>query len=118
MKDKKNILIIVLVLIILVILVLFGPKKIPEIAQMVGKGMRKVKEAQAQFQSQINEIEHEIKAPLSQIKNEYENLSSPYKVVESQPLVDSINNTPVESHSDVQTMNDNESENSHKTEDK
>lgn len=50
-----------LLLIILVIIIFFGPKKIPEVASMVGKGMRKVRQAQAQFQSQISALEQEIK---------------------------------------------------------
>jgi sec-independent protein translocase protein TatA len=49
-----------LLLIVFAILLLFGPKKIPEIAQMIGKGMQKVKQAQAQFQSQINDIQTDI----------------------------------------------------------
>ena len=49
-----------LLLIVLAILLLFGPKKLPEVAQTIGKGMRKVKQAQAQFQSQLNEIQKEI----------------------------------------------------------
>ncbi len=49
-----------LLLIVFAILMLFGPKKIPEIAQMIGKGMQKVKQAQAQFQSQINDIQTDI----------------------------------------------------------
>lgn len=51
-----------LLLIILAIIVLFGPKKIPEVAQMVNKGIRKVRTAQAQFQSQIQDLEREIKS--------------------------------------------------------
>jgi sec-independent protein translocase protein TatA len=49
-----------LILIVFAILMLFGPKKIPEIAQMIGKGMQKVKQAQSQFQSQINDIQTDI----------------------------------------------------------
>lgn len=49
-----------LILIVLAIIVLFGPKKMPEIAQMFAKGMRQVRKAQAQFQSQLNEIQSEI----------------------------------------------------------
>lgn len=51
-----------LLLIILAIIVLFGPKKLPEIAQMFGKGMRQVKKAQAQIQSQISELQTDIKS--------------------------------------------------------
>jgi len=49
-----------LILIILAAIVLFGPKKMPEIAQMFNKGMRQVRKAQSQFQSQMNEIQSEI----------------------------------------------------------
>jgi TatA/E family protein of Tat protein translocase len=52
-----------LIVIVLFILILFGPKKIPEFAQMVGKGMQKIKQAQAQFQSQINDIQSELTVP-------------------------------------------------------
>jgi len=51
-----------LIVIVLFVLILFGPKKIPEVAQTVGKGLRKIKEAQAQFQSQINEIQKDVKS--------------------------------------------------------
>jgi|DewCreStandDraft_4_1066084.scaffolds.fasta_scaffold00054_59 TatA/E family protein of Tat protein translocase len=49
-----------LLLIVLAILLLFGPKKIPEIAKMFAKGMQQFRKAQSQFQSQINEIKNEI----------------------------------------------------------
>ncbi|MBI5324023.1 MAG: twin-arginine translocase TatA/TatE family subunit [Ignavibacteriae bacterium] len=51
-----------LLLIVLAVIVFFGPKKLPEVANMVGKGMRKVRQAQAQFQSQIQNLEQEIKS--------------------------------------------------------
>ena len=50
-----------ILLIIIVVIVLFGPKKIPEVAQMIGKGMHKIRAAQAQFKEQIDEIQNEIK---------------------------------------------------------
>lgn len=76
-----------LLLIILAIIVLFGPKKLPEIAQMVGKGMRQVKKAQAQFQSQITELQTDFKTVIetpkeavskniNQIKAEFDNTLS------------------------------------------
>lgn len=49
-----------LLLIVLGIIVLFGPKKIPEIAQMIGKGMQKVRTAQTQFNEQIKDIKSEL----------------------------------------------------------
>lgn len=50
-----------LILIVLAVLLLFGPKKIPEFAQMFGKGMQHVRKAQAQFKSQMDDIQSEIK---------------------------------------------------------
>lgn len=49
-----------LILIILAIIVLFGPKKIPEIAQMIGKGIRKFNQAKSEFESEINNIKNDI----------------------------------------------------------
>lgn len=49
-----------LMLILLAILIFFGPKKIPEIAQMVGKGMAQFRKAQAEFQRNLNTISTEI----------------------------------------------------------
>lgn len=58
-----------LILIVLAILVLFGPERMPEIARMMKKGMAKVRQAQVEFQNQLEEIqdgldiENEIKQP-------------------------------------------------------
>lgn len=49
-----------LLLIVVAVLLLFGPKKIPEVARMVSKGMRHLKAAQQQFQSQLDEIKGDI----------------------------------------------------------
>ena len=45
-----------ILIIVLVILVLFGAKKIPELAQGIGKGMKEFKKA-------INDVQDEIKDP-------------------------------------------------------
>lgn len=49
-----------LLLILLAIVVLFGPKKLPELSRMMGKGVQQLRKAQAQFQTQINEMKDEI----------------------------------------------------------
>jgi sec-independent protein translocase protein TatA len=51
-----------LLLILFAIILLFGPKKIPEFSQMLGKGVQKIRNAQAQFQEQMKDIEKEVKA--------------------------------------------------------
>ncbi len=43
-----------IILIVLVILILFGAKKIPELAQGIGKGMREFKKA-------LNDVQEDIK---------------------------------------------------------
>ncbi len=53
-----------LLLIILAIIVLFGPKKIPEVMKMVNQGMQKVRKAQSEIQSQINNLQDEIKSTI------------------------------------------------------
>ncbi len=45
-----------LLLIVVAILVLFGPKKIPEVASMIGKGMRKVRQAQDEFTQHMRDL--------------------------------------------------------------
>ncbi len=53
-----------ILLILLVILIFFGPKKIPELAQSLGKGLRKFNDAKAGLESQVKEA---IKEPLEAI---------------------------------------------------
>tara|TARA_R110000868_G_scaffold372367_3_gene636194 strand:+ start:62 stop:268 length:207 start_codon:yes stop_codon:yes gene_type:complete len=44
-----------LVIIVLVIILLFGAKKIPELAKGLGKGIREFKDATKEIKSEINE---------------------------------------------------------------
>ena len=46
----------------LVILVLFGPKKIPEIAQGLGKGMNEFRKAMREVQEKVEQAVEENKA--------------------------------------------------------
>jgi TatA/E family protein of Tat protein translocase len=48
-----------LLIILLAVLLLFGPKKIPEVAQMVGKGIRQFRKAQEDLTQQIRDISAE-----------------------------------------------------------
>lgn len=50
-----------LLLIGVVVLLMFGPDKLPEIARSLGKGMQKVKQAQMQFQNELNNVKEEMK---------------------------------------------------------
>ncbi|MBX3042850.1 MAG: twin-arginine translocase TatA/TatE family subunit [Candidatus Kapabacteria bacterium] len=61
-----------LIFIILAILVLFGPKKIPEFAKMIKKGITEVKRAQASFTEQITDVSGEINKQTASIKSKVE----------------------------------------------
>lgn len=75
-----------LVLIVLAIILLFGPKKIPEIAQTITKGIRKVRQAQQEFSNQVNNISNEAKHPVKtardQIRHEVDEVK--YTIEDSQ----------------------------------
>lgn len=58
-----------IILIILAILILFGAKKIPELAQGLGKGMKEFKKA-------IRDVEDDIKTDDSKSKKEVEDKKS------------------------------------------
>jgi len=46
-----------LILILLVVLLLFGAKKLPELAKGLGKGIREFKNASKHVEEEMNEIE-------------------------------------------------------------
>jgi sec-independent protein translocase protein TatA len=46
-----------IILILLVVLILFGAKKIPELAQGIGKGMREFKKALNDVQDEVKNID-------------------------------------------------------------
>jgi len=54
-----------LILILLVVLLLFGPKKLPELARSVGKGLRQVRRAQEDLTQQIRDISAEVAEPIN-----------------------------------------------------
>lgn len=55
-----------ILLILVVILIFFGPKKIPELAASLGKGLRKFNEAKDGFESQMKTV---MKEPLDAINS-------------------------------------------------
>lgn len=59
-----------LILIVLVVILLFGPKKLPEIAKTFSKGFREVKKAQQEFTSHINAEMKDIRDPVNSVKEE------------------------------------------------
>lgn len=65
-----------LILIVLAIIVLFGPKKIPEIAQMISKGMRQFKSAQTELKSQFDSVKNEINSNISNISSDVNEINS------------------------------------------
>lgn len=45
-----------LILILLIILLLFGAKKLPELARGLGKGMKEFKKAQSEIEDEFNKV--------------------------------------------------------------
>ncbi|WP_434575715.1 Sec-independent protein translocase subunit TatA/TatB [Riemerella anatipestifer] len=72
-----------MLVIALVVLVLFGPKKIPEIARGLGEGVRKMKSAMEDIKT---EIMKETDNPVSEIKKEIEQVKQ--SIQEVNPLND------------------------------
>ncbi len=50
-----------IILIIVVVVLLFGAKKIPELAQGIGKGMKEFKKAVKEVEEDITEVKEEFK---------------------------------------------------------
>lgn len=62
-----------LLLIILALILLFGPEKIPEIARLFNKGFQKARQAQMQFQKELNSITWEVQKSIDPLKKSSEN---------------------------------------------
>lgn len=56
-------------IIILFILILFGSKKIPDFAKMMGKGMREFRKATEEIKKEINEGTKDINDDIKDLKN-------------------------------------------------
>ncbi|MCH7679676.1 twin-arginine translocase TatA/TatE family subunit [candidate division KSB1 bacterium] len=60
-----------LIIIFLVVLLLFGSKRLPELAKGLGKGMRELKKATRELRDEldVSEIEQDIKKDIAQLDN-------------------------------------------------
>jgi len=56
-----------LILILLAIVLLFGPKKLPELARSFGKGMAQLRRAQTEFQRNLNSLEDDITNTVNEV---------------------------------------------------
>jgi TatA/E family protein of Tat protein translocase len=61
-----------ILIVLLLVLLLFGPKKIPEIARAFGKGMNEIKKVQRDINSEINRYSREIENPAKQVAEDLE----------------------------------------------
>ncbi len=82
-----------IIFIVFAILLLFGPKKIPEFAKMVKKGMSEVKKAQGVFQEHIIDIKEEINKPIKEVVE---------KVQQAEPVEKKMNYKPTDSYSEYE----------------
>jgi len=56
-------------IILVVVLVLFGAKKIPELAKGLGKGMHEFKKATEDIKKEINESSNDIRKDINEMKD-------------------------------------------------
>jgi sec-independent protein translocase protein TatA len=55
-----------IIIILLVILLVFGPKKIPEIARLLGKGLKEVKKVQREINIEFNKYSEDSNSKVSE----------------------------------------------------
>ncbi len=71
-------------IILLLILLLFGPKKIPEIARTLGKGINEIKKVQRDINAEIHRYSEEIENPAREIKEDIEGFSKGLSDIEKE----------------------------------
>ncbi len=59
-----------ILILLLLVLLLFGPKKIPEIARMIGRGMNEVKKVQREINTEIHKYSSEIEKEAKEMQSE------------------------------------------------
>ena len=92
-----------MLLVAVAIVVLFGPKRLPQIARDLGQGVRKMRGAMEDVKS---EILKETDNPVSEIKREIEKVKKAAR--DYKPLADLDKNTSVESEIPKVNLADNE----------
>lgn len=70
-------------IILLLILLLFGPKKIPEIARTLGKGINEIKKVQRDINAEIHRYSEEIENPAKEMKEDIEGFSKGLSDIEN-----------------------------------
>jgi len=63
-------------IVLLIILLLFGPKKIPELARGLGKGISEIKKAQREIKDEIDNYSNTITEEVAEINKEVEELKN------------------------------------------
>lgn len=58
-----------ILILLLLVLLLFGPKKIPEIARMIGRGMNEVKKVQREINTEIHRYSQDIETEAKDMEN-------------------------------------------------
>ncbi|MBM4445242.1 MAG: hypothetical protein FJ020_08075 [Chloroflexi bacterium] len=66
-----------LILVLIVFFIFVGPAKLPEIAAMIGKGMRKFREASAELNRGLKEVAEEVKEAGGEVGKEVGQTSKP-----------------------------------------
>ncbi len=61
-----------LVIILIIVILLFGAKKIPELASGLGKGLKEFKKASSEAEKEIEDLSGKISSDQKQIKDEKE----------------------------------------------
>ncbi len=62
-----------ILILLLIVLLLFGPGKIPEMARMIGRGMREVKKVQREINTEIHRYSSDIEKEAREMRSNLEN---------------------------------------------
>jgi sec-independent protein translocase protein TatA len=80
-------------IVLLLVLLLFGPKKIPEIARTIGKGINEVKKVQRDINAEINRYADEIEKPAKMIQSDIDGFNDKLGEIENITAQETSNDT-------------------------